>query len=806
MASPEPTAAITSWTTRHDPLSAEQVGGKAAGLFELPQDWVPPFCVVRDGSAFQSALGHLLALSRATPASAGIIVRSNALSEDTTRIRGAYSSVMVSPDAGKVTEALATILAQPVRCGDEMLAIVQLAIRGVARGHMSNERHVAERRTQWVVEQETNSSSLPLQRLTRRDKGSETLDASDRPTMLTALGHVAFRLGGLEHRVHCEWIWDGERVWVLQRDSVPELRGGPVHAYLASRPRHTREPERPPTTKIRRLDAQQTAVWSKLSRPLIFDALGMRSAEVWHLGGEEFLADQANGFAAVSADLQALITQGPIVIRCDVRARQGHSDLSLPTSDPVEQASDALDFMRHQVARFQATDVRPEDWAFLPAVLVQARASIMAQAKPGGQRVRLDALWGYPDGVGLLAHDKWSHDMLTDQLDEHRAHKDSCFLYINGRGWSIEQLPAPHDWGHTINTAEARMASSWARRLADHLDHEVQLMVLARIDGDRGPEAMLPWHYTDHEVPPGRARVSTAPSTGVLLVSQPADLDRLELSQHRGVLLRPQVGRHRDSGFLEQVGARAAAAEIPVYFEGSVLGHPYYLVKSAGAVVVPVGQEEPEGVRIEYNKLVRDGVPEIVRGSGGSVRAVRASLEEAGWLLRQKLVEEAYEVSEAAPNQVVEELADLAETVLALSRHAGIEPVEIEQARRDKRAARGGFDHAVYLQATSSTAPGGEEPLEVPSLFGSDLAGGRAPSPQHTPSVVRIEDSSARRIVLKVPVVARLWEGIPLREYGLEIGQGTVSFRHLGAELEITIEETEPLQGPGQLSLPVDYT
>jgi predicted house-cleaning noncanonical NTP pyrophosphatase (MazG superfamily) len=807
MASSEPMmTAITSWSTPRDSVSPARLGGKAAGLFALPREWVPPFFVVRLGSTFDPALDQLLALCGRDSTSPGLIVRSNALSEDTTSVRGTYISVFVGADVYAVRAAIGEVLAQPTRPGDDMLAIVQLTMRCVAQGHLSNERHVTERRTQWVVEDETPMSSpSSFRRLTGHDKGNEVLEAGNRVQVRRALRHVAFRLGGHEHRLHCEWVWDGRRVWVVQRDSVPEVRGGPVHAYLAARARRPAAEQPPSTSLIHRLDAGQTVGWSKLSKPTIFEALGMPTAEVWHLSGEAFLAEEAHGFAQVIADLEALLTQGPIVVRCDVRAYRGYADLSLPTSDPVEQAADALQFMRRTAVDYFAHPVvRPEDWAFLPAVLVPARVSIMAQAKPGGQRVRLDALWGYPDGVGLLAHDKWSHDVFPDEVDERRAHKDSCFVYLKGRGWCFERVPAPHDWGHCINADEARIASSWARRLADHLDREVQLMVLARIDGDRGADAMLPWHYTDHEVPTGRAHVATVPSTGIISVSRPEELDVLDLSRHRGVLLRPQVGWHRDRGFLMAIGASASAADVPVYFEGSVLGHPYYLIKSAGAVVVPVGQNEPEGVHIEYNKLVRDGIPDIVRGTGGAVRAVRASPEEAQWLLRQKLVEEAFEVADATSEEMVEELADLAETVLALCRHAGIEPREVELARRDKHAARGGFDDVVYLQTTSSTPPDGDERLEMPSLFSSDAADSRAPASQHTPSIVRIEESSASRIVFKVPLVAPLREGIPLREYGLEVGQGKVMFRHRGPELEITIEETQPVQAPGQLSLPVD--
>ena len=36
----------------------------------------------------------------------------------------------------------------------------------------------------------------------------------------------------------------------------------------------------------------------------------------------------------------------------------------------------------------------------------------------------------------------------------------------------------------------------WALQLAKALDAEVELMVLARVGGVRGPRACLPWHYT----------------------------------------------------------------------------------------------------------------------------------------------------------------------------------------------------------------------------------------------------------------------------------------------------------------------
>ena len=792
--------AISSWAAPRDGVNPVAIGGKAAGLFRLPDDWTPPFFVVGKESDYHDALESLLIIAECS--SDQIIVRSNARSENDSAARGSYTSTRVAPDHEAVREAVEQVLAQPTRPEDEMFAIVQLAIKGLAEGHLSNERHVAERRTQWIVDEEGLRSIPEVQTLTARDNGTDALAASDRAGMLTTLRHVAFRLSADEERVHCEWIWDGARTWVVQRDTAVERRGGHVHDYLGARPASSPIAQQPKTTLIRRLTTEDTSSWSKLGRPTILQALGMPTAPVWHLDGEAFLADRQAQYRSVMTDLEKLMERKPLVVRCDVRAGLGYHDLSLPTSDPVSTPAAAVDFMKGAASR--AFESLPAgDWAFLPAPLVNARASIMAQARPGGQRVRLHALWGFPDGVGLLGHDKWSCDMTTGTAEERRSHKSSCWLPMGDAGWSFESVPAPFDWGHTIDRLEASTAASWARRLADYLDREVQLMALTRIDGQRGPDAMLAWHYTDHIVPPAQQHVAIAPSEGVRVITSPTDLQSVDLGQQRGILLRPELGIHRDASFLAAVGKRAAEADVPIYFEGSILGHPYYLLRSSGATVVPVGRDEPGGVRIEYNKLVRDGVPDVIRSSGGSARVVKASREQAHGLLRHKLVEETFEVSGARDGQLIEELADLADVIASLMRHAGIDPDAVERMREEKRAARGGFDDLLYLEATSSDVDDEPNIFDAPSLFGDEHSSRQVPPLHDSPPAVTIEESNTHRLVLRVSAMPPMRDGIPLGEYLAEIGEGTVTFRHDGAEIEITLERGEPL-GIEQLQLPID--
>jgi predicted house-cleaning noncanonical NTP pyrophosphatase (MazG superfamily) len=102
-------------------------------------------------------------------------------------------------------------------------------------------------------------------------------------------------------------------------------------------------------------------------------------------------------------------------------------------------------------------------------------------------------------------------------------------------------------------------------------------------------------------------------------------------------------------------------------------------------------------MRVDYHKLVRDGVPRIIEAGGG--QPVTRVLDQAGYLtaLRAKLVEEAREAQTASGSQLRSELADVLEILQALAAAHGMswEDVVAEAAR--KRDERGGFDQRIFL-------------------------------------------------------------------------------------------------------------
>jgi predicted house-cleaning noncanonical NTP pyrophosphatase (MazG superfamily) len=107
-------------------------------------------------------------------------------------------------------------------------------------------------------------------------------------------------------------------------------------------------------------------------------------------------------------------------------------------------------------------------------------------------------------------------------------------------------------------------------------------------------------------------------------------------------------------------------------------------------------------MRKEYNKLVRDRIPEIIRQSGNQCEVANMSEVEFRQALREKLLEEAQETAVATPENLVSELADLQEVIDALLTVYGIEREDVLTEQRRKRAERGGFDQRLRLLQTDS--------------------------------------------------------------------------------------------------------
>ncbi len=100
-------------------------------------------------------------------------------------------------------------------------------------------------------------------------------------------------------------------------------------------------------------------------------------------------------------------------------------------------------------------------------------------------------------------------------------------------------------------------------------------------------------------------------------------------------------------------------------------------------------------MKISYNKLIRDKIPQIIEATG-KIPTVRV-LKHEEYLkeLNSKLTEES---NEWLGSGNTEELADILEVVLALATVNGIDFEQLVDLANEKRVNRGGFDKRLFLE------------------------------------------------------------------------------------------------------------
>ena len=688
------------------------VGVKAFGLNVLPNQWVPSFLVLTKSfhalylsaqksthRAFEQLpeaekelfRGFLAKVSREGGANAQIFVRSNSPEEDLSN-RGQFRSFHSTPQVDAVLGRIYRVLTQH---DGPMCVVLQAAISPGMQGHMSNERRVSSTKTRWLVESEM---PLPKRFLSaKQDAHSGPLFANSAIEIIKCLQSIAgFLINKNTGYFHCEWVWSSKRLWIVQSDdaSSPAAGTGENQSLLACKPSAS---EFVPKFTALQHFTKTDVRWKKLARPRTFKKVGLPVGNIYVLAGDALNADNDELYQ----DLRRMC-EYPVVVRCDIGDSLAHPDLLLPTSSPISEVEQLFQFFEQTALELTKRGLSKKDWAFLLAHFVPAQASAMVNAWPHGSRIRVDALWGYPDGLNHLAHDTYFYYPGNQRIKSTRNFKGKCLIPKDGK-WATCSIDAPLDWQAVLSDSEVRALGDWALRLANELGKEVQLMALARIGGIRGIDGCLPWHYTSLSMPQYSRSSDYLPSR-VKLVTSYNDLRQLSVLglslKCDGFLLQPVGDVLRDETFIQEAARFAAKRGKPLYFQGSLLGHAYYLMAKTGAEIIPIAQDEPSGDRKTYNKLVRDRIPVIIRESGGLARVRTLEKSEAKRLLAQKLVEESFEVWNASEENINEELADVLEVIDALRAQIGISSEHLVQVQANKRQKRGGFNELIFLEDT----------------------------------------------------------------------------------------------------------
>lgn len=97
---------------------------------------------------------------------------------------------------------------------------------------------------------------------------------------------------------------------------------------------------------------------------------------------------------------------------------------------------------------------------------------------------------------------------------------------------------------------------------------------------------------------------------------------------------------------------------------------------------------------MDYNKLVRDRIPEIIAAQGEKP-IIRVMDDEEYIIYLEKKLEE--EVAEYHESKEIEELADVLEVIYALCETQGHSVDELMSIYEKKHIERGGFSKRIFL-------------------------------------------------------------------------------------------------------------
>ncbi len=107
-----------------------------------------------------------------------------------------------------------------------------------------------------------------------------------------------------------------------------------------------------------------------------------------------------------------------------------------------------------------------------------------------------------------------------------------------------------------------------------------------------------------------------------------------------------------------------------------------------------------------HQKLIRDKIPEKIKGLGGDYQTRVLGKTEFEKELKKKLVEEAKEVVRASKEELLNELADVLELTKSIASYYKIPFSRVEKFQKEKRKKRGGFKKKLFL--IWSTGKGGK--------------------------------------------------------------------------------------------------
>jgi predicted house-cleaning noncanonical NTP pyrophosphatase (MazG superfamily) len=714
-----------------------------------------------------------------------LMVRSNAKEEGLEQ-RGLLRSVRCDGTVEAILAAATQVFEDAYSAGasSPMSLIVQVYCSPALKGHFSNERRVSEEMRRWLCEMDSTSrmgqEALPRVFKCRVEKAKGSTDrqlrCANRRELVGNLRLVGKYLYDRKERRHLEWVWDGERLWVVQNDHAPDTAGYSPEVSLGKLI--------PPVdagalSLFRLFSTADAKKWQKLKCVETFRSLELPTTPLFVLRGGRRISRLAEKgtFPGLMRDLREL-TKGPLVIRTDIA---GQTVLFANRTDCLSKSAPAQKFLHETARDLLRAGIDSKQICFIAHRFIPAYGSAFSMATAVGNRVSIDALWGLPDGLEFCAHDSFEVNTRAGEIVARKIRHKPTFLAAQpDDSWKTAPLGAPWDWRPSLDDATVREIAKLTKKVAVGLQKTVVIMWFARVPQGTGYSRLVPWRYTTEDEP---RQVESG--IGEYFLRQPfyvrnsLDIEKLraQTGPISSVILQPDGPHLRDKHFLEELGSVVRDRGLRIDLEGSPLSHTYYVLKRTGAHVACIDPMKQRSVRHKFAKLVRDKVPVRIQRQGEKALVVNLREGELLDVLRAKIVEEAMEVLSAASAEALqEEMADVLEVLIALCRIRGGSLKKLEKIAAKKRRSVGGFGKGMMLVETEETPL-----LEVQTGDGLFGTSGVKRTREHQAIVAAGRRPKTRRDRIIIPLIPSVPDRLR--------GPSRIYFRNPDLEFEVWYRE-----------------
>lgn len=803
------------WLKASD-VSLNSVGAKAFGLTTIPRIWTPPFFALasdlfqifkknKGDSAVVLPAGFLDSVF-AVGERIGIqledvvLLRSSAISENVEE-RGKFRSA--KGQFRNIDQMIRTCCTDLINDPETASATICFVIQKEAnplslRGHLSNERRLADEARDWIYEVEDIAEA-------KRDAGRIAIrkwreGEIRKPAPLVceyeisipeALRVPARWAHSKSMRVHFEWVWNGKQLYVVQADQATTLVGTNPTAVPTSLASPLPELD---LRVFRKVVAADGTKFPKVHNVLVYRKLGFPTTDLFILDDPRELEKLASDVLSDNLvhDLR-LLTQRPLVFRTDVNTDKIELRQMLPRTDEVRSFEAAVNHLTDAVKKVIASGWSTSQFGILAHHFIPAVTSAWSYAEPRSRKVFIEALWGIPEGLYYYSHDTFIVDTqhinpkkINTEEKKHffvreRVRYKRHFVAPTDSGqWKTHTVAEPFDWRPSIRQRSwIRQIAYESRTIADYEGHPVNVMWFVDLPKTTGMPAILPWY---HEAAMQKPAMRKAPGRKKFVTDQDYyiestnDIDALERDIEAGqctvrrIRIRPKDDTLlREKEFAKRIGDLARKIHAIIVLEGGLLSHTYYILSRTGAQVETVDNFPSDEEIQEYNKLVRDLIPRRISDYGEQVTVARLTGNTLIQELRKKLVEEAFEALEAPEREsLIEELADVLEVITSLCKKLKVQKTEISSKQKHKKQVRGGFDEG-YMLVETRNPPITEQIEGEASLLGvTEESQGGITEIKLPPAALDVLQRSIDKrqqgettetmLTVEVPVVGDKWE------------------------------------------------